>query len=101
MNFGQAIEVLAEFEREQVRYVLIGSMAMAAHGIIRATQAVDFFVSPDAENVAKIKRALQSVFHDESAIRLDPKIESTPRTYAKGSGSNRRADGCTQVSRYR
>lgn len=66
MKFDQAIQVLAEFEREQVSYVLIGSMAMAAHGIIRATQDVDFFVSPDAENVARIKRALLSVFRDES-----------------------------------
>lgn len=66
MKFDQAMQVLAEFEREGVRYVLIGSMAMAAHGIIRATQDVDFFVSPDAENVARIKRALQAVFRDES-----------------------------------
>lgn len=66
MNFRQAIEILASFEREQVRYVLIGSMAMAAHGVVRATQDVDFFVAADPDNVERIKRALRSVFDDPS-----------------------------------
>jgi hypothetical protein len=66
MRFEQAVQLLAEFEREQVSYILIGSMAMAAHGIIRATQDVDFLVSPEEANVARIKQALRSVFRDES-----------------------------------
>lgn len=64
MNFEQTIEILAAFQREQVRYVLIGSMAMAAHGLIRATQDADFLVAADYDNVERIKRALDSVFHD-------------------------------------
>lgn len=71
MRFDQALEVLAEFQREGVRYVLIGSMAMAAHGIIRATEDVDFFVHPDEENVTRIKRALLSVFKDDSIEEID------------------------------
>lgn len=65
MRFEQAVEVLAAFEREQVRYVLIGSMAMAAHGIVRATQDADFFVAADPDNVERLKRALIDVFHDK------------------------------------
>lgn len=67
MRFEEALALLAAFEREEVRYVLIGSMAMAAQGIIRATRDVDFFVSPDPANVDAIKRALHAVF-DDAAI---------------------------------
>lgn len=66
MKFDQAVEILGAFERERVRYVLIGSMALAAQGIIRATRGVAFFVAPDADNVDRIKRALRAVFDDDS-----------------------------------
>lgn len=66
MKFEQVISILGAFEREKVRYVLIGSMAMAAQGIIRATRDVDFFVAPEPANVERIKRALHSVFDDAS-----------------------------------
>ena len=41
MRFEQAKSILAAFEREDVRYVLVGSMAMAAQGLIRATRDID------------------------------------------------------------
>jgi hypothetical protein len=34
------------------------------HGLPRATADIDLFVSPDPENVARLKAALLSVFHD-------------------------------------
>jgi hypothetical protein len=66
MEFDDAIDLFAAFEREGVRYVLIGSMAMAAQGLVRATRDIDFFVASDAENVERLKRALYAVFTDES-----------------------------------
>jgi len=39
MEFGELKRILAAFEREGVRYVLVGSMAMAAQGIVRARVA--------------------------------------------------------------
>lgn len=65
MNFEDAKNVLRAFEREGVEYVLIGSMAMASQGLIRATRDMDFFVAPTAENVARLKRALYSIFRDD------------------------------------
>ena len=64
MTFEEAKEILAAFDREDVRYVLIGSMAMAAQGLVRATRDMDFFVSPGPENVERLKKALLSVFDD-------------------------------------
>jgi len=64
MTFDEAKTILAALERERVRYVLVGSMAMAAQGLVRATRDMDFFVSPDPGNVERLKRALMSVFDD-------------------------------------
>ncbi|MFN2386216.1 MAG: hypothetical protein ABR576_08025 [Thermoanaerobaculia bacterium] len=49
MTFDEAKDVLRAFHREGVRYALVGSMAMAAQGIVRATRDMDVFVSPDPE----------------------------------------------------
>ena len=65
MDFGELRRILAALEREGVRYVLVGSMAMAAQGIVRATRDADFFVAPDEDNVARLRRALKSVFDDD------------------------------------
>lgn len=65
MQFDDVARLLKAFEREGVRYVLIGSMAMAARGIRRATQDIHFFVEPDEENVAKLRGALRSVYDDD------------------------------------
>lgn len=69
MDLGRVFDVLRAFERENVRYVLIGGVALTIHGLVRATQDIDFFVSPDSDNVDRVKRALMSVFSD-------PDIES-------------------------
>lgn len=66
MRFDQAKALLAAFERERVRYVLVGSMAMAAQGLIRATRDIDFFIASDEGNIERVKRALKAVFADES-----------------------------------
>lgn len=87
VDFDEAKRVLAAFQREEVRYVLIGSMAMAAQGLIRATRDIYFFVSPDRDNIERLRRALKSVFEGDpnvdeiTAEDLDgdyPAIEYTP-----------------------
>lgn len=37
MEFRDALAVLSAFERDGVAYALVGSMAMAAQGLVRAT----------------------------------------------------------------
>jgi hypothetical protein len=69
MDLTEAKRILAAFEREKVEYVLVGSMAMAAQGLIRATRDMDFFVSPAPENVERLKRALTSLYDDDPNIR--------------------------------
>lgn len=87
MTFKEALELLAALEREDVEYVLVGAMAMAAQGLVRATRDMDFFVAPNPDNVDRLKRALREVFDDDPSIEQItaddlageyPAIEYTP-----------------------
>lgn len=66
MNLDDVIDVLAALEREGVRYAVFGGLAMAAHGLDRATRDLDLFLSPDEANVARLRRALHAVYDDPS-----------------------------------
>jgi hypothetical protein len=70
MELDDAIKILAAFQREGVQYVLVGSMGMAVHGVIRATRDIDVFVRPDPDNVARLRRALAQVFVDPSIAEI-------------------------------
>jgi hypothetical protein len=87
MDFEQAKRILRAFEREGVRYVLVGSMAMAAQGLVRATRDIDVFVAPERQNVENLVRALRGVVGDDpnlDEIRVEdlageyPAIEYVP-----------------------
>jgi hypothetical protein len=82
MTFDHAKSILAALEREDVQYVLVGSMGMAVHGLVRATRGMDLFVAPDSENVSRLKRALHSVFSDPALEEISagdfPAIQYVP-----------------------
>ncbi len=68
LTFDEAKAILATFESEGVEYVLIGSMAMAAQGLVRATRDIDFFVSPQPENIERLKLALKSLYDGDPNV---------------------------------
>jgi hypothetical protein len=68
LDLTEAKRILAAFEREGVQYVMVGSMAMAAQGLVRATRHVDFFVSPTAANVEAVRRALKGLFQNDPNV---------------------------------
>jgi hypothetical protein len=70
MTIADAMGILAAFERHQVEYVLVGSMAMAAQGLIRATRDMDVFVSAEEANIARLRAALREVFDDPSVDEI-------------------------------
>jgi hypothetical protein len=57
-------QVFAALERERVQYVVFGAVALALHGLPRATEDLDLFIAPDRDNIERLKTALRSVFHD-------------------------------------
>ena len=68
IDIGEAKRILAALEREGVDYVMVGSMAMAAQGLVRATRDVDLFVSPTVANVEHLRRALKSLYQDDPNV---------------------------------
>jgi len=66
MRLDDVLAILAAFEAEEVRYAVFGALALAAHGIDRATRDLDVFVAPDEENVSRLRRALAAIFDDPS-----------------------------------
>ena len=72
MTLQEAKAVLAALVQEGVEFVVIGSMAMAAQGLPRATHDLDLFVSPKIENLEAMKRALRALFDDPNVEQIDP-----------------------------
>ena len=72
MTLEEVKAVLAALLEEGVEFVVIGSMAMAAQGLPRATQDLDLFVAPALDNLEGLKRALKSLFDDPSIDEIDP-----------------------------
>lgn len=50
--------LLAALHDGQVRFVLIGGVAVGAHGYVRATEDVDIVPDPSPENVRRLGNAL-------------------------------------------
>ncbi len=51
-------ELLLAFNVRDVEYLVVGAHAMAAHGHVRATKALDIWVRPDQTNAQKLLVAL-------------------------------------------
>jgi hypothetical protein len=64
MDYDLTKRVLEALEREQVKYVVFGAVALALHGLPRATEDLDIFIAPDRDNIERLKSALRSVFDD-------------------------------------
>ncbi len=71
MTLEEAKAVLASLLAEDVDFVVIGSMAMAAQGLPRATHDLDLFVAPEIDNLEALKRALHAHFEDPNVEQID------------------------------
>jgi hypothetical protein len=52
-------DLLRAFSEHQVRYLVVGAYAVAAHGHPRATKDLDLWVEPSSENAARVLAALR------------------------------------------
>ena len=50
--------LLRELHSAGIKYILIGGLAVNAHGVIRSTKDVDICPSPDAANLARLAQLL-------------------------------------------
>lgn len=66
-------DLLAEFDRAEVRFALIGGYAVAYHGRPRATKDLDLLVSGEGDNPKRVAQALD-------AFGAPPNVVSAART---------------------
>jgi len=52
-------EILVEFQKQKVKYVIVGGMAVNYHGFVRSTSDMDILVDMTDENLRKIVRILR------------------------------------------
>lgn len=68
MDVDLITRIAAALRREDVRYKVVGAIALNAHGIARGTQALDLFVEPSDTNIARLRDALESVFAGDPSL---------------------------------
>ena len=71
MNTDSFMAVLKALHEQDVEYVLVGGLAVSLHGVSRVTDDLDIFVKREPGNLEKLKKALYSVFTDESIEEID------------------------------
>ncbi len=54
-------QILAALNEHDVRYVVVGGFAVAAHGVVRATADLDLVVQLDWKNAAALAAALTTI----------------------------------------
>jgi hypothetical protein len=82
--FEETTTLLAELERHGVPYALAGALALAIHGVPRATTDIDLLVRPEnvqaALRVARSKGfgvdALPIRFSDGLEVRRSPRVDA-------------------------
>ena len=70
MDVNRTIEVLKALSNNEVRYKVVGAVALNLQGLARATADLDIFVAADPENVARLRDALTSVFQDPEIQKI-------------------------------
>ena len=66
IDFRKLVQLADAMNREGVEYIVFGGSAVILQGVIRATEDYDIFIRPTPENVEGLKRALRSVWDDDS-----------------------------------
>jgi hypothetical protein len=66
VEWDSVMRVLAALEAAEVEYLVIGGVAVNFHGIARATEDLDLFIAPTADNIARLRTALHSIYDDPS-----------------------------------
>lgn len=74
MDLNTELEsVCHAFEEEGIRYILVGGMAVALHGVPRYTEDIDFIFFASGSELKKIKKALFELYKDETIFDLTEK----------------------------
>jgi len=85
------LETLSE---RDVRFVVIGGVAVGAHGFVRATEDLDLVPDPDPENLARLTKALTEL---ESTL---PTVDDRPFDPTTDAGVIHRGGNVTATTKF-
>ena len=71
IDLDRLLALVRALNGEDVEYAVIGAVALGLHGLARATEDVDLFIRPTEDNVARLRRALSSVWPDPDIDAID------------------------------
>jgi predicted nucleotidyltransferase len=71
MKLTDVEAILRALNDANVRYLIVGGLAVAAHGYVRATFDVDIVLNLERENVLKAMRALTAIGY-QPLVPVDP-----------------------------
>ena len=78
------LEFLSLLQRYDAKFVIVGAYAMAAHGRPRASQDIDIFVEPTAQNAGRVAQALDEFGYPELAKESVEAFTNPPRMASLG-----------------
>lgn len=86
--------LLEALNESGVRFVVIGGVAVGAHGYVRGTEDLDLVPDPDPENLARLAEAMESL---DSTL---PTVGDRPFDPATDAGVIRRGGNVTAMTRF-
>jgi hypothetical protein len=75
-----AVAIFRVLNRHKVDYIVVGGFAVAAHGVIRATEDLDIVVDQSWDNASRLAAALTEL---EAAHATDPTTPLTQETLVR------------------
>lgn len=86
--------LLEALNESGIRFVVIGGVAVGAHGYVRGTEDLDLVPDPDPENLARLTGAMESL---DSTL---PTVGNRPFDPATDAGVIRRGGNVTAMTRF-
>lgn len=86
--------LLEALQESRVRFVVIGGVAVGAHGYVRGTEDLDLVPDPDPENLGRLTEALRKL---DSTL---PTVGERPFDPATDAGVLRRGGNVTAMTRF-
>ena len=92
------LDMIAALHEEGADFLIVGAYAMAAHGVPRATGDLDIWVRPEAQNAARVWRALAQFGAPLEATGLSQEDLARPDMVYQVGQPPRRIDILTSIS---
>jgi hypothetical protein len=84
----EVAEITAVLARHEVDYVVLGGLAVAAHGFIRATKDIDICPKPTRANLKRLAEALVELEAEPLELEQFPEFELRPDLDNLRAGTN-------------